>query len=125
MEDHDQSYTLTIEERPGYLYARIKADTITREAAVRYLNEIGDKCAELKCTRLLLERDIPTMMSAPDVYFTAQDFVEMIRGVRVAIVNRYLPHEDALHFGAMVGNNRGANMQIHDSLESAKKWLMQ
>jgi hypothetical protein len=118
------SYRLTFEERPGYLYAKIQADTIDRETALAYLGEVAAKCAELGSHRLLLDRDIPAMMSDADIFFTTKDFADMMKGKRVAFLNPYMQNTEDLNFSITIATNRGAEFHLHKDLAEAEAWLL-
>lgn len=116
-------YKLTFEQRPGYLYARVEAETIDRESALAYLREVADKCSEMSCERLLLERDIPVMLSDADLLFTTDDFQKMMHDIRVAFINPHLTIEDGMGFAMTIANNRGAVFKLHRNVGEAEKWL--
>ena len=115
-------YLLTFEERAGYLYAKILAETMTRELALRYLKEIADKCTELGYDRVLIDRDVRAMLSPEDLQFTVLEFLKMIGSTRVAFLNAHLTMEAEASFNAMVGNNPAFKM--HATTEEAEKWLL-
>lgn len=117
-------YTLTFEERPGYLYARVSAGTIDAETAIEYLFKVAEKCDEIKCDRLMLERDIPVMLPTGDLFFTTQKFLERIKDIRVAFVNPHAPIREDMKFAIMIGTNRGALYSLHDNTASAERWLL-
>jgi hypothetical protein len=119
MNDVEKPYELTFEERSGYLYARVKADKIDRQSALSYLREVAAKCREIGCEYLMLERDIPVMLTDTDLFFTTNDFLRMTKGIRVAFVNPHLPLEDEMRFAIVIGTNRGAMFSVHNSFESA------
>lgn len=125
MNDPCKSYKLTFEARPHYLYAHIKAETMTRRTAQIYLREIADECLRLRYRRLLIERDVPMMLSDLDVFGVANDFFDMVKFVRIAVVSPYEDHEDALRFAVLVGTNRGARFAAHPTIWEAEKWLLE
>ena len=124
MDTHNKPYQLTFEPRDGYLFARITAETITREMATEYLTEIAGKCAELKLERILLERLIPATMSNTDTYFVIGDLVRILGGRRFAVVNPHMSNEDSLGFSALVGANRGIRYRVFQNIEDAEAWLL-
>ncbi len=71
----------------------------------------------------MIYRDIPVMPQDSDIYFTAQDFLAMIGGAKVAIINPYIFNNEALEFAVTIGINRGANFQVFPDTESAETWL--
>ncbi len=125
MANHSHTYQLRFEERPGYLYAVVRSDNIDREAALSYLSEVANKCEEIKIDRLLLERDVPVMLPDADLFFVTNTFLEMIKGRRVAFVNRHFPIESDMKFAITIGTNRGAHYKLFDDVGAAEKWLMQ
>ena len=124
MDDTVTQYTLTLEERDGYLYARVAADTMTREMALSYLRAVADRCTELECSRVMLERDVPVMLSSGDLFFTTNDFAKMMSGRKVAFINPHLTNESEFDFAVMIANNRGAEFRVFPTLERAESWLL-
>ena len=88
MEAENKPYELTFEPREQYLFVRIQAETINRAIALRYLNEIAEKCAELKLDRIMLERLIPATMSNTDTFFVVGDLPQILGGRRFAVAGR-------------------------------------
>jgi len=124
MNDSGKQYELIFEERSGYLYANVKADSITQEIAMAYLNEVMGRCRNLKFARLLIERDIPEMLPDGTLFFVASEFQQMNAGVRVAFVNKHVENDDALEFAVRVGMNRGADYGVFDNESDAERWLL-
>lgn len=120
----DIPYELIFDKRPKYLYAQVKADSIDRETALRYLQELADKCAEVNAERVMLERRIPATMSDADTYLIIQDIVRLIGPRRMAVVNPYDSNADAMAFGNLVGANRGLPYRVFDSTDDAEAWLL-
>jgi len=58
-------YDLTLEERQGYLYACIKVTELDRNIALDCLAEIVARCADIRCKRMLVERDAPAELTIP------------------------------------------------------------
>lgn len=117
-------YELTFEERPGYLFVRINADTITLETALEYLQEIADKFEELGTQRAILERDIPTTLSDGDIYFVIQHMIEIMGDRRLAVVNPFTSNQEPMAFAALVSANRGAQYRAFDNITDAEAWIM-
>jgi hypothetical protein len=120
----DIPYELTFDKRPSYLYAVIKADSIDRETALRYLHELADKCTEVNAERVMLERRIPAMMSDADNYLIIQDIIKIIGPRRMAVVNPYDSNNEAMAFSNLVGANRGLPYRMFDSTDDAEAWLL-
>jgi len=124
MEAENKPYELTFEPREQYLFVRIQAETINRAIALRYLNEIAEKCAELKLDRIMLERLIPATMSNTDTFFVVGDLPQILGGRRFAVINPHASNEDSLDFSALVGANRGARYRVFQNAEDAEAWLL-
>ncbi len=124
MDDTSAPYSLTFEQRGGYIYALVSASTIDRASALSYLRAVAEHCAAANCRRLMLERDIPVMLPDTDLFFTTQDFLSMIGTMRVAFVNPHLSIEKAMEFAIMIGTNRGANYELFDNTAAAETWLL-
>jgi hypothetical protein len=117
-------YQLVLEERPGYLYACVKADSISPEIAAAYWREIAERCSAAQCTRLLVIRDIRQMLPIGALFLQSERIQSMIGGVRVAFINPYPETNERFDFGLMVGTNRGADYSRFESVEAAEKWLL-
>lgn len=125
MQDNPRPYELTFEERPGYLYAHIKADTMTTEMSAAYLGEIVDKCAGLGLAKVLIYREVPyAIESAVSIYYSMQEEIQLLKGLKLAIVTPFPATEEALNFAILVSNNRGADFKLHPTVEAAEVWLL-
>jgi hypothetical protein len=124
MNDSEKPYKLTLEQRTGYLYALIEAKKITREMALSYTHEIADKCAEIDCHLVLIERKVPVIMATGNLFFATQDFTKLMEGKKVAFVNPHRANDDGMRLAMTIGNNRGARFETHPTVEAAEKWLL-
>lgn len=125
MPDSDKPYELRLEERPGYLYAHIKAPTVTEQIAMSYLREVAERCASLQYKRLLVHRDIPDMLPTGTLHHVAAEFQQMISGIRTAFVNPHLANKTDLDFAVTVGQNRGAQYGVFINDADAELWLLE
>jgi|SRR6187399_2101690 len=116
-------YTITFETRPNYLYARVAAPIINRTIKLDYLAELLLKCAEVRCDQVLLERDIPVMMSKHDIESTIDDVLRASENVRIAFLNPHKPIEKDLRRFVNLGNRRGGKFRYFADHEDAEKWL--
>lgn len=123
MHDTVKPYKLTFEERPGYLYAHIKADTMTTDMSAAYLGEIADKCSELGLTNVVIYRDVPYILDPASLFFSMQDEIKLLKGLKIALLNAFPANDEALNFAVLVSNNRGANFSLHKTIADAEKWL--
>lgn len=124
MQDSGGPYELTFEERTGYLYAHIKADIMTTEMSAAYLGEIVDKCAGIGLKKVLIYHEVPYVIdSTVLIYYSMQEEIQLLKGLKLAVVTPFPETENALDFAILVGNNRGADFRLYQTIEAAEKWL--
>jgi hypothetical protein len=116
-------YELLIEERPGYVYAYVRGATMNLAAAKRYLSEVARRCDEIDCSRLMLERDVPVLLSEVDMVFAVSYFLELMKGRRIAFVNRHTGIHNDLHRHILTGTKAGGHYRLFDNVMAAEKWL--
>jgi hypothetical protein len=121
----EKLYQLTFTDRPEYLYAELKAKTISVKIIEQYVSEIIARSNETGKRRILLYRDIPEILSGGEVYFTINDSLKAFAGKKVALVNPHKNLEPGIDFGMTVGRNRGANYKSFENFADAEKWLLQ
>src|SRR5688500_6363785 len=109
------SYQLLFEERPGYLYVLVRSENITFNIARSYLGEIAEICVLGGHSRVLVERDIPRIMSTSDLFAATKYLLEVMGKKRVAFVNLHERITKTLKFGILVGTNRGAHSQLFNN----------
>ena len=111
-------FELTFDNRREYLYARVTAPDINDVTALEYLAEIADKCAAVRCKRILIDRRIPATVT----YEVIKRFVRMSRGLKIAIVNQRCPL--TLKRFLEQGAKEGAKASCFTSVRDAEKWLL-
>src|SRR4051794_20886031 len=117
-------FELTFDQRPGYLYAYIKAATIDERISENYLREMAAKCNELSISRLLIYRDIPAALSTTGGYFAANRLLKLLPQVKIAFVNPYSSNDKPLHFAATVASNFGEQHEVFNDVNKAERWLL-
>jgi len=118
------TYELTFEKRPGYLYALVRSDKTTLEMAKEYLRRTAEMCDSVSCGHLLLERDVPTMLSAVDLYFTTLYFLDLMNGKKIAFVNPHDAIHDHLEYAFLSGTRAGGHYRLFHTFPEAEKWLL-
>jgi hypothetical protein len=125
MTESPYGYELTFEQRDGYLSARVTCPAITLDLALAYMTRIAEKSVELGGDRVLIHRDIPVSLPDGAVFVVVERFVELIGNrTRSAVVNEYPANEPSLEFGALVAENRGAQLKVFESIRDAEEWLL-
>jgi hypothetical protein len=92
--------------------------------AREYLTEVGEKCTELDCTSVLIERDVPVMLPVGDLLFATDFFRQLMKGRRVAFVNPHERIQTDMQVAIIMGTNRGADYHLFPTVEAAEKWLL-
>lgn len=126
MKDSDSNpYQITFEDRTRYLYVYVTGEHDSYEISRRYWQEVADKCSRENCSRVLIEEDIPEMVSMAEVFKLASEIPQMgFYGIRIAFVDRYIEHHDLNQFAELVAVNRGLYGKIFNDTAEAEKWLL-
>jgi len=118
-------FELAFEERDGYLFARIDSKAITPERSQEYLAALVDRCRDLGCDRLLIERHIPQALSNVDAYKVVTSLVESVPdGLRIAFVDSNTNNRKRLEFGTRVARSQRLDAQVFGMVDDAEKWLL-
>jgi hypothetical protein len=124
-EPSSKPYELSFEYRQQYLYVYIKGDEDNYEISRQYWQEIADECGRINCKKLLIEEDIPQIVSMAEMFRIASEIPGMgFFGVRIAFVDRYIEHQDLNKFGELVATNRGVFGRIFNDAAEAENWLL-
>lgn len=119
-------YELTFEQRPEYLYAHLQAEATDVDKAVRYWQNIVDKCRELDFKRLLVVQEIPGGLSVTDTFLLATKVAAMgINGIKLAFVDPETHLYETHQFGQMAAGNRGVWVEVFTTIPEAENWLLQ
>ncbi len=117
-------YEISFENRPEYLYAGVRAETLDEESASQYIRDIAAKASELESERLMIYRDIPVMLPTGALFFSSAEYVEVMCRIPVAFVNPYPALRDPLAFATTVVENRGGRFKVFDHSADAEVWLL-
>ncbi len=118
------SFSISHELRPGYLYASIKGDTMSYEIARSYWDEIIALGKRTKSDRVLVEKDIPSPLTTVDRFRLGSELASAaFRQVKLAFCDRYASPED-MSFTESVLSNRGMNVGAFNDVEKAESWLL-
>ncbi|HUL91662.1 MAG TPA: hypothetical protein VLV56_04870 [Burkholderiales bacterium] len=122
----EPGYQLTLEHRPGYLYAYVRGSRDSVEIDYSYFGKIAEECRKHGCKRVLIEEDLETQLSATEMYEATSSVRSLyVPGVKVAFVDRRPSHRPGNLFGQLVATNRGVWVRVCDSVEDAQKWLLE
>ena len=118
-------YQITFEERPEYLYVYVTGSADSYEISRSYWLEVSAACGKINCNKILIEEDIPEVVSISDMYRLASELPQMgFFGVRVAFFDRYAEQNELNEFGELVAVNRGIMGKIFNDIQAAEEWLL-
>ncbi len=118
------AYTLTTEDRQGYLYAKMSGERDSLESTMAAVTELSGICLARKATRVLVEHDMPGELSTLDVYKMASRLPELFDGIDVAFVIHRSEIPDNPKFLENVARNGGATGRLFPTVEEAEAWLL-
>lgn len=121
----EKPYSLTYDEKPNYLYARVQCDTLTMEIAVDYLREVIMECRELQYTRLLIERDVPMLLTRAQNMSVAEQLAAMdVKGLKIAVVDSHSENGKLNKLAAAANRGFGIMARAYGSVPDARRWLI-
>lgn len=112
-----------MEDREGYLYALAAGEKLSAQISASYWNEIAGRCFEMKCDRILIEKDFVEGVGPNDMLLMADHLGKLLPGRKIAFVDRH-KHDDINELGKKLARNRQVMMQLFDSVTDAEKWLL-
>ncbi len=118
------SYNLGFEKRDNYLYARVQADFMDLETAKKYLSEIAERVISDGYTKVLVERDVPTIPGVGSVYFATKEFRQFVGNRKVALVSVYDSVKAEMENVVLFANTAGGNFRLFDTIHQAEWWLL-
>ena len=125
MTNANPKYELTIEKRPLYLYACVRAETISREVVLAYLSEILDAFRDAHYSRLLLVKEITESLALNDFEVIAKTLVQAgAQGIRIAVVDENADHKKVNKDGAQKARQAGLDVDFFSSFAPAVHWLL-
>jgi len=118
----EKSHTIEIDDRGDYVYVLVGGDKLTANIAAGYWNEIAQKCFELDCRKVLIEKNFKESVGPDEMLHMADHVGSLLPNRRIAFVDRY-SHDSINELGKRLARNRNVVMQIFTSVEDAERWL--
>ena len=120
------SYALYLEQKNGYLHARITGEN-TPEVTRRYVVDLIQACKKAKCSAVLIEENlVGPRMDAGELYGIIQDLYAEFRSAieLAAMVDVNPQRSDAnMQFVEDASVNRGAGVAAFPTVAQAEAWL--
>jgi hypothetical protein len=90
-----------------------------------YWQNIVQKKSEYNSNLILLENNIPAVVSIIDMFRIVSELSGMgLSGSKLAVVDRHPEHTEANEFAVTVATNRGVRMRTFSSVRDAEEWLL-
>lgn len=119
-----EPFSLMFEQRPGYLFAEVKAAQMNEEAARNYLGQIAERVSATQTECVMILRDIPVMLPDTALFDVTNYFLDMMAEKRIAFVNPHSEVREDMEFAIRIGTNRGAYYALFADIDEAEKWLL-
>ncbi|KAA9345861.1 hypothetical protein [Adhaeribacter soli] len=118
-------YTLTFENKPGYLLAKVSGEADSLEIPRQFWKEITAEVDKRKPMSLLVWEDFQTMVSTQELFTLVSELCEykQFQGLRVAFVDEHFEQLNRNKLGEMIATNRGFTCWVCARLEEAEQWL--
>ena len=121
-----QPFSLTLENRPGYLYAYVSGEHDSYEVSIQYWQEVIDECRRIGASKTLIDEDLRDNVTMADAFRLTSDLLKMdLHGLKIAFVDRCPDHDELNQFGELVAVNRGVNIKLCKDIAEAERWLFQ
>lgn len=123
--DSPDSYNISFEYRPEYLYVYVSGEHDSYDISLRYWKEVADECAKKEVKKVLIEEDISEAISMGEMYKLASEIPQLgFYGIRIAFVDRHIEQQGSNEFGELVAVNRGMYGKIFNDFNAAEIWLL-
>jgi hypothetical protein len=121
----EKPYTLSFQDRPGYLYAYVEGDEDGYEVSRAYWQEVADEVRRSGVKQVLIDENITGNGTIADAFRFGSELPGMGFGrTRIAFVDRHLDQDEVNRFGELVALNRGMNARVFNDLPEAEAWLL-
>lgn len=121
--DDEMQFTLDTERRAGYLYANLKARTITPSIAFQIHRALERTIKTAATGRVMLVTQLGSVLDENEIFEAMGDFMTLMPGYRVAFVNGNMDQRSAMDLAALIGIQAGQNYKSFDSHIDAEEWL--
>ena len=117
------TYKTTIEEREGYIFARMEGPE-SHEAAVRFWHDLAEAAEKSGRDRFLVVDDVDGTLSISEHYDISLVVARLFASRRIAYVDAKEETYAKNKFGETVVVNRGVNAEVFRLEDEALDWLL-
>jgi len=118
-----QTYTLTFEHRPHYLFVIVDGEEDTVAISLAYWAEIAAECRRHHVSRLLVLEKLKAKSSNDDADVVIAELPRMFGDIRIAFVDMD-ESVDVLVHAEIEARRAGLVSHVFGSLEAARQWLL-
>lgn len=118
----EKPYNIKLEDRGEYLYALVGGENLSPDIAKLYWDEIAEECYRLEKNKIMIEKDFPKGVSAPEMLDMGVYVGNILAGKKIAFIDRF-KHESVNELGKKIARNRGVIMKLFTNAEDAETWL--
>jgi len=119
----DKPYTISMEDRGGYLYFLVGGGKLTAEIAAAYWREIAHEAFQAKRLKIMIEKDFREPVSPPEMLRMGKYLGYLLPTFKIAFLDRHR-HQEINELGKRVARNHEVMMQLFDNREEAEQWLL-
>src|SRR5436190_13346169 len=119
-DENTKPYQLRFESREGYLYAGVMCGKLTAADKAAYLKEIANKCAEVDCNGVLIDRSVAESVPEGSLYPVAIETQKAFGEKRLAFVNSELGVFGSLEFFKQAYKSLGGHCDVFDTVADAE-----
>ena len=119
----EKPYYLEMEDRGEYLYALAGGEKLSPEVAKLYWDEIAEECFRLEKSKILIEKDFPEHVSAPEMLDMGVYLGSILANKKIAFIDRH-KNESVNELGKKIARNRGVIMRVFRNVKEAEEWLI-
>lgn len=121
----DRLFDMEYQARPGYLQLHVSGPFDSVDLSLTYWEEAATTCRRLGFSKLLVIEELGVPGDILEYYEVGLRLPAILRGIRVALVDRTPGEFELNRFGEDVAVNRGAEVRLFHREEEAVGWLLQ
>lgn len=117
------AYTLSLEERDGYLHAVIEGEKDSYDTTMGACTQIAAACKGRRAKKALVEHKVHGRLSTLEIFKIASQLPDLFQEVWVAFVIHVATTPDNPEFLETVAKNRGGRGRLFEDPREAEGWL--
>jgi hypothetical protein len=119
----DPRYTVTYEQRPTYLVARIVGDRISGDIKVAYFTEIAAECRARGLRKMLVIETLQGSITEGEMARLAVQVAPLVKGIICAYVDTMPDRQGINRLGEHLSVDAGAVGRMFRTIPEAEHWI--